>query len=223
MKHIHTSTLQEQTLQFNEPIGGVLSPNHYIEIAKDPGGADGKSYSQPQRMLIFSETLKPEEKCFHSLEDCLSKQKELKDSISLEIIKTTEALQGAKDKLKETLTKKLNEEKGKLEDVKNNYKNINDNIEAAQNVYKSVNLYILRYQKGKLKEALKLLPEEQFTQIALDNPTQDNLDALTEELDSRWKSDSQIDGHLFVVSEKVDQLKSDSKHVTLIKKEDSEK
>lgn len=154
-------------MQFKEPIGGeVLSPNHYIEIAKDPGGADGKSYSQPQQVLLC-----------HQIET-------------------------------KPVFKKVEDDK------------LNKMVKTAKSVYKSVDLSSLSYQKGKLKEAIKLLPEEQFTQIALDNPTQENISALTEELDARWKSDSQIDGHLFAVSDKED-IKSDSKHVTLIKKKGS--
>ena len=43
-------------ISFEEPLGDALSPNHYIEITKDRAGADGKAFSQPQRVLLCVES-----------------------------------------------------------------------------------------------------------------------------------------------------------------------
>ncbi len=152
-------------ISFKPPVDG-LAPNHYIEITKDSGGADGKRFTQPQRLLICLEN---DAQSFSKIGD--SKEEKI--------------------------------------------------IAAAIKCNRGVEAYYLKYKKDKLKEALKLLPEEQFTQIIIDKPTQANVNTLTGELDNRWKSDSQIDGHLFVVTTAKEKLNLDSIHATVINKEGS--
>ena len=158
-----------------------------------------EKFSQPQRILV----------CLQGLENEFYNEKE--------ILESAEALSNKTDP---TAT-----EKSFCESV-------NEAVKAVRNISKFTEVLFLTYKNKELKNALELLPEEQFTQIALDKnnffkgtetkPGNDNVQTLKNELDKRWKSDAQIDGHLFFVTDNSDAIKPNSKHVTMIKRENSD-
>ena len=210
-------------ITFNEPIGGALAPNHYIEIAADPGGADGKAYAQPQRILVC---LQSKVKGFVSEKTSLDAAdlviKTAREAAEAEAKKTAEE-KAAEEAEKAKRTAKVKEadalrEKERLEALKEAL-TTKEVIKTVRGCNKSSDLYFLNYLEGELGKALEKLPEQQFTQIALDNPVTKNIEALTTELDSRWKSDSQLEGHLFVSSTTPESLNIASKHTSLIHRE----
>lgn len=94
--------------------------------------------------------------------------------------------------------------------------------DIALKAYPQADVTLLVTELAKLSEALNALPEEQYTQIVLQGEEPAHIKLVKDWLDERWKSILQLDGHLFVASEKPKEelLKLakliSSKHVSLI-------
>ena len=91
---------------------------------------------------------------------------------------------------------------------------------AARVAYKNVSMSVLfvdNSTKETLKESLAKLPEQQYTQIVYPYTEAEKIKQVVAILDERWKSDTQIDGHLFVPLT-AEQTTKDilSKHVTVV-------
>ena len=105
-------------------------------------------------------------------------------------------------------------------------------IHAAYKANRFIPIYALVIHESLEKtfeEQLEQLPEVQFTQVATSFNDAESLKSLDKEMESRWGSIRQIDGHVFVGSSgSISELEtkyadiSNLKHITIIASSDSE-